>query len=366
MLKDFIKIVFIGNSIENYCWFLGIILAGLIFQHLLSKLLTLFVFKVLQKYSIDIGYDKMLALLKKPMRIFILLIVFYLAFDRLEFPSSWNLLTIEKFGLRMLLYRSFQIALVISITWIFLRIIDFFGLVLTHRASLIQSKTDNHFVPFIKETIKVIVIIFSIFFLLGAIFELNVASLIAGLGIGGLAIALAAKESLENLIGSFAIFLDKPFVIGDTIKIAGIEGQVENIGFRSTRIRTLEKSLVTIPNKKLVDNELDNLSHRKERRVNFNIGLSFETKPDQFKNIITDIQKIIENHPHVSKNETQVRLNSFDSNSINIMILYFVDGLGLNMHLDIREEINYKIIEIVGKYGAVFAFSGAPGVTINK
>lgn len=355
MLSDFLKLTFIGNSVESYCWFVGIILAGLIFQRFFSKLLTLFVFKFLQKYSTDVGYAQLLVLLKKPMGIFIMLIIFYLAFDRLQFSPEWNLVPVEKFGLRMVLYRLFQISIVFSITWIFLRVIDFFGLILMHRASLTQSKTDDQFVPFIKETIKVIVIIFSIFFVLGAIFELNVASLIAGLGIGGLAIALAAKESLENLIGSFTIFLDKPFIIGDSIKIGAVEGQVENIGFRSTRIRTLEKSFVTIPNKKLVDNELDNLSLRSQRRVSFNIGLSYETRSEQFKNIIADIQKFIENHPQIAKGETHVRLNSFDSSAMNIMVLYFVDRTEYNVYLDVHEEINYKIIEIVEKYGSSFA-----------
>lgn len=210
-------------------------------------------------------------------------------------------------------------------------------------------------VLFITEALKVVVIIFSVFFILGAIFELNVASLVAGLGIGGLAIALAAKESLENLLGSFTIFLDKPFVIGDLIKSGEVVGNVENIGFRSTRIRTLEKSFVTIPNKKLVDNELDNLSHRSQRRTNFNVGLTHETKVGQFKNIITDIQTFIANHPHISKDEMQVRLHNFDINSINIMIIYFVNKIDYNVYLDVREEVNFKIMEIVEKHGSSFA-----------
>lgn len=355
MFNDFLKLTFLGNTVENYCWFIGIILTGLIFQRLLSKLLTLFVFKFLQKYSTEIGYSKLLALLKKPMGIFIMLIIFYLAFNRLEFPPEWDFVSIEKFGLRMILFRVFQVAIVFTITWIFLRVIDFFGLILMYRASKTDSKTDNQFVPFIKETIKVIIIIFSVFFILGAVFELNVVSLIAGLGIGGLAIALAAKESLENLLGSFTIFLDKPFVIGDLIKIEGIEGHVENIGFRSTRIRTLEKSFVTIPNKKLVDNVLDNLSLRSQRRVSFTIGLSYETKADQFKNIVADIQTYIDNHAFITKGETHVRLRNFDSNSINIMVFYFVDRIDYTVYLDVHEDINYKIMEIVEKYNSSFA-----------
>jgi MscS family membrane protein len=287
---------------------------------------------------------------------FILLISIYIAVQYLNFPAAWNLAPVGQFGLKMVLYRGFQIAIIFSLTWILLRLIDFFGLVLMFRASLTETKTDDQLVPFVKESIKVIILIFSMFFILGAVFKLNVASLIAGLGIGGLAIALAAKESLENLLGSFTIFLDKPFIIGDLIKVGSVEGNVEKIGFRSTRIRTLEKSFVTVPNKKLVDTELDNLSLRTQRRVRFDLGLTYETRIDQYKNIIAEIQNYIDAHSHTLKGETRVRLHSFGDSSVNIMVLYFVDTTEYDIYLNVRQEINYKIMEIVENNGSSFAY----------
>jgi MscS family membrane protein len=366
VLHDFLQRIFIGNTLESYCWFVGIILAGLVFKRGLSKLLTLCMFKFLQKYSTGVGYDKLLALLKRPLGVLILLISGYYAFNKLTFPGEWDFVTIDHFGLRMILYKGYEIALIVTLTWIILRVIDFFGLILMYRAELTESKTDDQLVPFIKESIKVIVTILSIFFMLGAVFKLNVASLIAGLGIGGLAIALAAKESLENLLGSFTIFLDKPFILGDLIRIGTLEGHVEKIGFRSTRLRTLEKSYVTVPNKKLVDTELDNLSLRIQRRAKFNVGLTYETTSEQFKKIIADIQQFIEFHNHTLKGETRVRLNEFDSSAINIMVLYFVDTLEYDVYLDVREEINYKIIEIVQKHGSNFAYPTTTVLMKNK
>ena len=356
MPYEVLQRTFLGNTLESYCWFFGIVLVGLMFQRLLSKLFALFVFKFLQKYSKGVGYDKLLVLLKKPLGIFILLIAFYLALDRLEFPAGWNLVPVGTFGLRMFLFRLFQLLIAGCVTWIILRLVDFFGLVLMHRASLSHSKEDDQLVPFIREALKVVVVIFSAFFVLGAIFKLNVASLIAGLGIGGLAIALAAKESLENLMGSFTIFLDKPFSIGDQVKIGTIEGNVEKIGFRSTRIRTLEKSFVTVPNKKMVDNELDNLSLRVHRLAKFNIGLTYETKPEQIKSIAAEINSYIENHNHTLPLETRVRLFEFDESSINLMVVYYVDTVDSDIYLKIREEINYKIMEIIEKHGSSFAY----------
>jgi MscS family membrane protein len=356
MIHDFLQRTFFGNTLAAYCWFVGISLVGLIFKQLISKSLAYLGYKVLPKNAKEVGYEKFLALLKKPLGIFILLITFYVAFDRLEFPEEWNLVPAEKFGLRMILFTTFQIAIIFSLTWTFLRLVDFFGLILMYRASLTESKSDDQLVSFIRESIKVVLVIFSIFFMLGAVFKLNVASLIAGLGIGGLAIALAAKESLENLLGSFTIFLDKPFTVGDNIKVGSIEGVVENIGFRSTRIRTGEKTIITVPNKKMVDGELDNLSMRTQRRVKFDVSLVYETTAEQFKNIVADIQAYIDNHPQLYKLDNRVRLFDFGNSGINIQVVYFVDTQDSDIYLNTREEINYKIMEIVKKHGSDFAY----------
>lgn len=355
-MTEFFQRSILGNTLENIAWFLGIILLGLVFQRLLSKAISFFVFKFLQKYSVGVSFDKFLSLLKKPMGYFILVLAIYIGSNQLSFPGEWHLATADQFGLRMVMYRGFQIIVIVNITWLLLRVADFFGLILLYRASLTETKSDDQLVPFVKESIKVIILIFSLFFILGSVFKLNIASLIAGLGIGGLAVALAAKESLENLLGSFTIFLDKPFVIGDLINIGAVEGTVEKIGFRSTRIRTVEKTYVTVPNKKLVDTELDNLSLRTLRRAKFNIGLTYETKPSQFKKIIDEIHRFVEAHPHTVNGETKVRLFEFGDSSINVMILYFVDTMDLDVYLSVREEINYKIMEIVEANDSGFAY----------
>ena len=356
IVHNFLQRTFLGNTLESYSWCIGIILIGLIFKKLVSKILTYFVFKFLQKYSNGIGYNQLLVLLVKPLGAFVFIVSLYFAFNSLDFPPEWNFAPINQFGLRMFIYRSFGITMIAIITWVVLRIIDFFGLVLIHRSSLTASKSDDQLVPFIIESFKVIVTILSCFFILGTVFKLNIASIIAGLGVGGLAIALAAKESLENLLGSFTIFLDKPFVVGDLIRVGTLEGHVEKIGFRSTRLRTIEKNYVTVPNKILVDSELDSLSLRIQRRAKFNVRLTYETTPEKFKAIVADIQLFIEQHKHTLVGETRVRLNEFDSSAINIMVLYFVDTLEYDVYLNVREEINYKIIEIVQSHGSNFAY----------
>ena len=188
----------------------------------------------------------------------------------------------------------------------------------------------------------------------------DITALVAGLGIGGLALAMASKESLENLLGSFTIFLDKPFTVGDTVTAGSVTGKVEKVGFRSTQLRTFDKSLVTVPNKMMVDAELDNLGMRPVRRVKFDIGLNYETTAEQIKKIVSDIQTMVDDHPRTN-DEGKVRFQEFGSSSLDVLVIYFVDSPSWDDLIDVREDINYKIMEIVKKHNSDFAF---PSTTV--
>jgi MscS family membrane protein len=347
--------VFWGNPVGNYVWCLGILLVGILFRQLISKGLSWLAYKLFNNYaSEDVGFKKFLELLRKPFSFFIALVTIYFAFSQLNFPIHWNIGPIEKWGLRMFLMRVMQTFIVVSFTWIILRIIDFGGIIFLQKALKTESKTDDQIIPFVKESIKILVMIFSLFTVLGAVYNLDITSLIAGLGIGGLAIALAAKESLENLLGSFTIFLDKPFVIGDLINVGEVEGNVEKIGFRSTRIRTLEKSFVTVPNKKLVDTELDNLTNREIRRIKFDIALRHTTPLSTIQNIINETRVMIENDP-LRFDEVSVYFYEFGNSALVVRVIYFANTAIWKDYMEMRERINYKTFEIIAKNKAEFA-----------
>lgn len=223
------------------------------------------------------------------------------------------------------------------------------------KAEKTDTKQDDQLVPFLAEILKIFIWIIAVLVMLNQVFELNVGSLVAGLGIGGLAIALAAQDTLTNLLGSFTIFFDKPFVVGDLVTVGNITGVVEKVGFRSTRIRTLEKSYVTLPNKKMIEAELDNLTLRTYRRVDFNVGLTYDTPSASIKSIVSEIQNYIDHHPNTNE-EGKVKFMEFGDSSLNIMVLYYIDTMDWGVFLDIKEEINYKIMELVEKNGSSFAF----------
>ena len=360
METEFLQIEFLSNTLLDYSWFIGAILVGLLFKKLISKYLSHLLFKIVGKKGAEVGVDKFDTLLTKPIGFFIMLSIIYLGSSHINYPEVWNLAPENEVGLKMLINKGFSFIYVYSIFWIFLKVIDFIGLILNKRAEATENKMDDQLIPFIVEIAKIITYIFALVIVMGNVFEVDITALAAGLGIGGIALAMASKESLENLLGSFTIFFDQPFTVGDTVTVGTVTGTVEKVGFRSTRIRTFDKSLVTVPNKKMIDAELDNLGMRPVRRVKFNIGLTYETAPEQIKAIVTDIQEMINQHPKTNQ-EGKVRFQEFGSSSLDILVMYFVASPKWNDLIDVKEDVNYKIMEIVKKHNSDFAF---PSTTV--
>ena len=369
MDTQFLQTEFLGNSLQDYCWFLGAIVVGLLFKKLFSRYLSRLLYKVIGKKDIEIGVEKFNELLSKPIGLFIMLSIIYLGASHIQYPPSWNLGNGEEFGLKMMVSKVYALIYVISIFWILLKVIDYVGLILFARAEKTENKMDDQLIPFIIEIAKILTYIFALFIIMGNVFDVNITALATGLGIGGIALAMASKESLENLLGSFTIFFDRPFTVGDMVTVGSVTGRVEKVGFRSTRIRTLDRSLVTVPNKKMIDAELDNLGMRPIRRVKFSVGLTYHTSIEQIKKIVADMQTMIDNHPRTTNaegkkskdKEGKVRFDEFGDSSLNIFVLYYVDSPKWADLIDVRQDVNYKIMEIVKKHNSDFAF---PSTTV--
>ena len=355
----FLKEIF-GNSIADYCWFFGAIIIGFTFKKLISKYLSQLLFKLLRNKKSDIELIKFDKLLSKPLGLFFMLSIMYLGVSHIEYPSSWNLASKNELGVKLFISKGFSLIYLYSIFLILISIINYIKLILLKKAEATPNKMDDQLIPFIIDIAKIITYIFGLFIVMGNIFNINITALATGLGIGGIAIAMASKESLENLLGSFTIFFDRPFTVGDNVTIGSITGNVEKVGFRSTRIRTFDKSLVTVPNKKMIDAELDNLGKRPVRRVKFNIGLTYNTSASQIKAIVKDIQNMIDAHPKTNQ-DGRVRFQEFGSSSLDILIIYFVDSPKWEELINVREDINYQIMDIVKKHNSDFAF---PSTTV--
>ena len=352
---EFLNDIYFGNTVQDYLWVVGSLLFGVILVRFIAHRISNTLFRVIAGKTQGVNKNELYNLLEKPLKWLIMLIILYVCTSHLDYPQEWNLAPKEEFGLRMFLHRSFIAFLIIVITWSALKIIKFLGIILMAKAELTESKSDDQIIPFLMEIIKVVAVTLGTFIFMGSVFKVDVGALIAGLGIGGLALALAAKESLENLLASFVIFFDKPFVIGDLVTVNGVTGSIEKIGFRSTRIRTLEKSYLTLPNRLMIDNVLDNLSLRTFRRVSFKIGVLYGTSEVQLKQIVEEIQNFIDNHPHTNQ-DREIHFIEFGASSLDIMVLYYIDTMDWSVFLKIKEEINFEIMRIVQAHGADFAF----------
>lgn len=348
--------VFFDNTLQKYILFGFILLVGIVFKGLIGQYIGGFLFRVLGKRAQEIGRPAFDERLQKPLKTLIFYSTLFLAAQQLEFPAQWDLVPVTEFGLRFVLLKSFSLIYACLVFWALLRLVDFVGEALIRRAQTTENKMDNQIVPFAIEIGKVVVIILGALTILSSVFDINIAALATGVGIGGLAIAMASKESLENLLGSFTIFLDKPFTYGDIVTVNGFTGTIEKVGFRSTRIRTFDKSIVTVPNKNMVNAELDNLGLRPIRRVKFTIGLTYTTTIDQLQTIVAELEQMINVHPNTTDNDARVRFQEFGGSSLDILILYFVKSPDWDLLINTRQDINFKIIEIIRSNKSDFAF----------
>ena len=222
-------------------------------------------------------------------------------------------------------------------------------------ATTTTGTLDNQLIPVLRKIIKLVIIIGGLIFILDQL-EVNVTALLAGISIGGLAIALAAQDTVKNLFGSLMIFLDRPFQIGDGISFSGVSGTVEEVGIRSTRIRTFNNSLVSVPNGKITDAIIDNLGMRIYRRWKTDLGLTYNTPTQKIESFIEGVRLILSNHNLTKKDAFEVHLNNFGASSLNVLMSIYFETNVWTEELKARHEIMLDIIKLAEKLDVQFAF----------
>ena len=364
-LPSFLNYEFLGNPLSQYLLAALILLAGGALRRLLSRLLSKVFFRLTKRYTAGVSEAELHNLLIQPLSILLLLATVYLAFGVLRYPLPPNAAAGFEPWPKVALLRAFLLAVIVTVTWVVLRLVDFALLVVQRRNELRtlpgSTRLDNQFLPFAKDLLKVLVIIVGAMVVLGEVFGVNVTALVGGLGIGGLAVAFAAKESLENLIASFTIFLDQPFGVGDLVTAGPVSGTVEKIGFRSTRLRTAEKSYLTVPNKSMIDKPLDNLSLRTSRRVGFTLIFDQTTTSAQLHAIITGAVVAMQAHPLVTQ-DVQMKFDAITSAGKEVSVQYFVETTSYDDYLNVKEALNYRLVEVVEQHGGTLASAPAPAV----
>ncbi len=218
------------------------------------------------------------------------------------------------------------------------------------------GRASREMASFIIKITKVLIVSLGVIALLQE-FGINVTGFLASLGLGGLAFALAAKDTAANIFGGIAILTDNIFKIGEWVKVGNAEGTVEDIGMRTTKIRAFDKRLIIVPNSIIANSNVENFSRREKRRVVMRIGLIYNTSVDVIKDVVEEIRNMLLNHPEVAKDESLlIYFDEYEDSSLSIFCYFFTDTAEWKEYLRIKEDINLKIKEIIEKYPTDFAF----------
>ena len=218
-----------------------------------------------------------------------------------------------------------------------------------------ESTSDDQLLPIFIRILKVIVVIVGAIYVLD-VFNVDLTALIAGLSIGGLAIALAAQDTVKHLIGSIMIYADRPFQLGDFISSGEIVGTVEDIGFRSTRIRTPDSSLISVPNGSLVDMVVNNMGSLKYRRFNTTIGVAYYTPPVLIEKFVEGLRAINEAHPQTKSETSFIHLNNMGGSSLDILFIIYFNTTEYASNLILKEEIIFSILNLAAALNVHIAF----------
>jgi len=256
--------------------------------------------------------------------------------------------------------------LIIVLTWLAMGILDYiFYRLENHYKQEEQDSSTVMFLPTLKNTIKLMLIICAIIFWLDNL-GFQVTTLIAGLGVGSIAIALAAQKSIENFIGAITLYTSKPVKVGDFCRFGDTLGTVEQIGLRATQIRTLDHSIVTVPNAEFVNLHLDNLTERRKILYKPRISLVYGTSPDQIRSILDGIKKMLSDHPRVLPDPARVRFTSFGDYSLDLDIFAYIDETHYGEYLEISEDINLRIMDIIAREGSRLAIPSQTNYLKNE
>ncbi len=243
----------------------------------------------------------------------------------------------------------------VAFVWTAYRLVDVVAAVLEERAEQTGSKFDDLLVPLVRKILKVVVVAFGLLFIADSL-DLPIGSILAGLGIGGLAVALAAQDAVKNLFGSIVVLLDRPFSVGDYITVGGVSGTVEELGFRSTRIRTPENSLITLPNSNLITSSVDNLGAREYRRWKTMLGLTYDTPPDKIEAFCEGVRELIRENPHTRKTGYYVYFREFSASSLDVLLQLFFDVPDWQTELEARQQLGLDILRLAEEMGVEMAF----------
>ena len=335
-------------------------------QSLLIGILILLIFKLFRKRVLTIIEniihkraeksknkidDLLIKISTKPIRMLLNVTVLYIVYQviDMDFLFGSKIIAVNLFMLNC--YKS---AIIIFILWILYNATDGSKVVFNDVMKVFDIKMDPLMAPFLSKVFRLIIYIVGLA-LIASEWGFDVGTFVAGLGIGGLAFALAAKDTLANMFGGAVLITEKPFTIGDWIIVGEVEGTVEDINFRSTKIRKFNKSIVTVPNSRVADSNIINYSKRNIRRISYELKIHIDTPIAKVKTVVKEIEEMLIEHKGVHNETIFVKFNKFGESSLNIFLYFFSNTSVWGEYLAIAEDTNFEIMEILERHDVLLA-----------
>ncbi len=341
---ELIDVDFGENTLTRLGLFFALLLVTLVARAVVVGFFGKWLSRIVARTSWDFD-DKLVSVLSGPIGAMVWVVGFFLSLSVLVLSP----------GVDLFLLRLFQASTMTVAFWGLLRLVDAAA---DHFAGAAKQRETAlyHFIPLIKKTARIFLIVVAVVLVVQNL-GYSVGSLLAGMGIGGLALALAAQESLANFFGSVSLVADRPFKVGDWIQVGDkIDGDVEEIGLRSTKVRTWAKSQMTIPNKVLAGEIIENWSRMPKRRVRQYVGVTYSTSPENMEGLVADLRQMLREDEGVQQDFILVNFTDFGDSALQILVYYFTTSTKWLEHMDVRQRINLKIMRAVAARGSSIAF----------
>lgn len=340
-LRSSFATMWLGLALWQYILVLILIIAALFARKVAALLLERLVLPSLKRLGGNLA-SRIGSALTQPLTAFVGLFGVYLAVGVLLIPTSQREPVIPGHAVQQI----FEVSVAVIVIWAAMRVVDAIGHYFNDQAKHNQFPVEAPVIPLLQKSLKFFVAIVGTILVIQEL-GYPIASLLGGLGIGGLAVALAAQDTIANVFGSIIVFTDKPFKVGDWVKIGDVEGFVETIGFRSTRIRTWPRTLVFIPNKTISNTQIENFSAMPIRRNTFTFRIAYGASADQIEALVKGIREILATHPGVDQGFHLVNFTEFGDNGLGIFVYYFTKSTVWREHMEVRQEVNLAIMRLV-------------------
>jgi MscS family membrane protein len=351
-MKEWMSNEILGITFGQYATALGIVLIAFIAKKVFAFFFTRAILPLAQKTNKELD-DRLLNCIKKPAEFLVFLIGLFAAVEVLQLP-------VEPYDLAKLAAAILKALVILDIAWFCFNLVDLIDHYINKWASRTESALDDHLAPLVRKSLRIFIVVMAALMAIQT-FGYPVTGVLASLGIGGLAFALAAKDTVSNIFGSLMIIFDRPFHIGDWVKAGDMEGTVEEIGFRSTKIRTFAKTLISVPNNVIANMALDNFSRMPKRRIKMTVGVTYDATTTQMREAVKQIRELLKTHPAIDQDFFLVNFTDFGASSLDIMVYCFTTTTVWGDYLDAREDVCLKIMETLEGLGLDIAF---PSTTV--